>query len=65
LGFHYNEGHAEQGLTALAGIPLWLHAFRSLDLRRSVERNISVEQRQRGLEEAGYVFMKLSHTALS
>lgn len=55
LGFEYDEGHAEQGLTALAGIPLLLQAFRSLDLPRSVQRNISIKQRQRGLDEAGYI----------
>ncbi len=55
LGFDYDEGHAEQGLTALAGIPVFLQAFRSLDLSRSVERHVSVKQRQRGLDEASYV----------
>ena len=55
LGFDYDEGHADQRLTALAGIPLLLQAFRSLDLPRSVERNISIKQRQRGLDEASYV----------
>jgi hypothetical protein len=55
LGFDYDEGHGEQGLTALAGIPLLVQAFRSLDLPRSVQRNVSVKQRQRGLDEAGYV----------
>jgi len=55
LGFDYDEGHLEQGLTALAGIPLLLQAFRSLDLPRSVQRNVSMKQRQRGLDEAGYV----------
>lgn len=55
LGFDYEEGHAEQGLTALAGIPVFLQAFRSLDLPRSVGRNVTVKQRQRGLDEASYV----------
>ena len=36
LGFDYDEGHGEQGLTALAVIPVLLQAFRSLDLPRSV-----------------------------
>ncbi len=64
LGFEYEEGHAEQGLTALAGIPLLLQAFRSLDLPRSVQRNVSMKQRQRGLDEAGYVesFLVLNAT---
>jgi hypothetical protein len=55
LGFDYDEGHVQQGLTSLAGIPLLLQAFRSLDLPRSVQRNVSMKQRQRGLDEAGYV----------
>ena len=55
LGFDYDEGHGEQGLTALAGMPVLLQAFRSLDLPRSVRRNVSLKQRQRGLDEAGYV----------
>src|ERR1700719_3675998 len=55
LGIDYEEGHGEQGLTALAGIPVLLQAFRSLDLPRSVGRHVSVKQRQRGLDEASYV----------
>lgn len=55
LGFDYDEGHNEQKLTAWAGIPLLLQAFRSLDLPRSVERNVRIKQRQRGLDEASYV----------
>ena len=55
LGFEYDEGHADQTLTALAGMPVLLQAFRSLDLRRSVKRNLVLKQRQRGLDEAGYV----------
>src|SRR5258708_15187535 len=55
LGFDYDEGHAEQGLTGLAGIPVLVQAFRSLDLPRSVARNVALKQRQRGLDEASYV----------
>src|SRR6202521_5384280 len=55
LGFDYDEGHREQNLTALAGMPLLLQAFRSLDLARSVERHVRLKQRQRGLDEASYV----------
>jgi hypothetical protein len=47
LGFDYDEGHSEQNLIALAGIPLLVHAFRSLD-PRSVGRHVCVRQRQRG-----------------
>jgi len=42
-------------LTALAGIPVLLQAFRSLDLPRSVARHLSIKQRQRGLDEASYI----------
>ena len=55
MGFEYDEGHSEQNLTALAGIPLLVQAFRSLDLPRSVGRHVCVKQRQRGLDEASYV----------
>ncbi|MEO8052860.1 MAG: hypothetical protein ABI833_20815 [Acidobacteriota bacterium] len=55
LGFDYDEGHGEQGLTALAGVPVLLQAFRSLDLPRSVARHVSIKQRHRGLDEAGYM----------
>src|ERR1700675_5168324 len=55
LGFDYEDGHGEQGLTGLAGIPVLLQAFRSLDLPRSVARNVALKQRQRGLDEASYV----------
>jgi len=51
LGFDYDGGHAEQVVTALAGIP---QAFRSVDLS-SVGRHVSVKQHQRGLDEASYV----------
>jgi hypothetical protein len=55
LGFAYDEGHAEQGITALAGIPLLVQAFRSLGLPASVKRNVAIKQRQRGFDEATYV----------
>ena len=32
LGFEYDEGHTDQSITALAGIPLLVQAFRSLGL---------------------------------
>jgi hypothetical protein len=55
LGFEYDEGHASQNITALAGIPLLIQAFRSLGLPASVKRHVSIKQRQRGLDEASYV----------
>jgi len=55
LGFSYDEGHAEQGITAMAGIPLLVQAFRSLGLPASVKRNVTIKQRDRGLDEATYL----------
>lgn len=55
LGFDYQEGQSEQNLTAWAGIPILLQAFRSLDLPGSVQRHLAIKQRQRGLDEASYV----------
>lgn len=55
LGFEYDEGHKDQRITALAGIPLLVQAFRSLGLPGSVKRNVSVKQRERGYDEATYV----------
>ena len=55
LGFDYDEGHQEQSITALAGIPVLVQAFRSLGLPGSVKRNVSVQQRERGYDEASYV----------
>jgi hypothetical protein len=55
LGFDYDEGHKEQSLTALVGIPLLVQAFRSLGLPASVKRNVSVKQRERGYDEATFV----------
>jgi hypothetical protein len=55
IAFEYDEGHADQALNAWAGIPVVLQAFRSLDLPRSVQRHVSIKQRQRGLDEASYV----------
>src|ERR1700726_1290828 len=55
LGFEYDEGHKDQSITALAGIPVLIQAFRSLGLPASVKRNVSVKQRERGYDEATYV----------
>jgi hypothetical protein len=38
LGLEYEEGHSEQSVTALVGIPLLVQASRSLGLPSSVQR---------------------------
>jgi hypothetical protein len=55
LGFSDEEGHADQAITGMAGIPLLVQAFRSLGLAASVLRKVSIKQRQRGFDEASYV----------
>jgi hypothetical protein len=52
LHFHL-EG--EENLTALGGMPLLLQASRSLGAGRSVAAHVHLKQRQRGLDEAGYI----------
>jgi hypothetical protein len=42
-------------VTAYAGIPLFLQAARSLDVPGRVKQHLQLKQRQRGLDEAGYV----------
>lgn len=55
LGFEYDEGHKDQSITALAGMPVLIQAFRSLGLPASVKRNVSLKPRERGYDEATYV----------
>jgi len=45
----------EECVTAYAGIPLFLQAARSLDVPGRVKQHLQIKQRQRGLDEAGYV----------
>jgi len=54
LEFDYEEGYAEENITARAGIPLVVETFRVLGLAESVKANLLIKQRQRGLDEAGY-----------
>ena len=46
---------AEECLTALGGIPLFVRTARSLDVPGSVKRNLAVKQRDRGFDEATYI----------
>lgn len=55
LPFVYDFEQEEDNLTALGGIPLLVQAFRSLKGPESVNRNVGIKQRQRGLDEATYV----------
>jgi hypothetical protein len=53
--FQLDPEPLEECVTAYAGIPLLVQAMRSLDVPGSVKRHVQVKQRQRGLDEAGYV----------
>lgn len=44
-----------EAVTAMAGVPLVVQAFRSLDLPGSVRQHLQVKERQRGYDEATYV----------
>lgn len=55
LPFAYDFQQEEENLTALAGVPLLVQAFRSLEGPESVKRNVTIKQRQRGFAEATYV----------
>ena len=45
----------EETLTSFGGWPLFLRTARSLGLAASVQRNLELKQRRRGLDEASYV----------
>jgi hypothetical protein len=53
--FELDPEPLEEGVTAYAGIPLFVRAMRSLDVPGSVGRHLQVKQRQRGFDEASYV----------
>ena len=53
--FQIDPEPLEECVTAYAGIPLFLQAARSLDLPRLVKQRLQIKQRDRGLNEAGYV----------
>lgn len=55
LGFEYEEGARQENVTAMAGIPVLVQAFRSLGLPASVKRHVTIKQRERGYDEATYV----------
>jgi len=53
--FQLDPEPLEECVTAYAGIPLFLQAARSLDVPSRVKQHLQLKQRQRGLDEAGYV----------
>jgi len=53
--FQLDPEPLEECVTAYAGIPLFVQAMRSLDVPGRVKQHVQVKQRQRGLDEAGYV----------
>src|ERR1035437_7897444 len=55
LLFQLDPEPLEECVTAYAGIPLFLQAARSLDVPGRVKQHLELKQRQRGLDEAGYV----------
>jgi hypothetical protein len=53
--FQLDPEPLEECVTAYAGIPLFLQAARSLDVPGLVKQHLQIKQRDRGLNEAGYV----------
>lgn len=53
--FQLDPEPLEESVTAYAGIPLFLQAARSLDVPGRVKQHLQLKQRQRGLDEGGYV----------
>jgi hypothetical protein len=62
--FDIDETPLEETLTGFGGLPLFLRAARSLGMPASVQRNLPLKQRRRGLEEAAYVESFLALNAL-
>ena len=55
LLFQLDPEPLEECVTAYGGVPLFLQAVRSLDVPGRVKQHLQLKQRQRGLDEAGYV----------
>ena len=53
--FQLDPEPLEECVTSYAGIPLFLQTARSLDMPGRVKQRLQIKQRQRGLDEAGYV----------
>ena len=50
--FEIDPEPLEERLTGFGGVPLFVRAVRSLDVPRSIQQNLHIKQRQRGLDEA-------------
>lgn len=53
--FEIDETPLEETLTSFGGLPLFLRAARSLGASASVQRNLQLKKRNKGLDEAAYV----------
>jgi hypothetical protein len=53
--FEIDAEPLEECVTAMGGMPLFVRAIRSLDVPGSVQRNLHLNQRQRGFDEATYI----------
>jgi hypothetical protein len=51
----YEAEPIKEKLTALGGLPLLVQTYRALGLASSVNRNVSIKQRDRGFDEATYL----------
>lgn len=55
LLFEIDPEPLPEAVTAMAGVPLVVQAFRSLELPGSVRQHVHIKERQRGYDEATYV----------
>ena len=53
--FEIDPQPLEESITALGGVPLLVRVMRSLGVPGSVQRNITLKERDRGYDEATYV----------
>src|SRR5919109_4101032 len=55
LLFEIDPEPLSEAVTAMAGVPLVVQAFRSLGLAESVKQHVNIKQRQRGYDEPTFV----------
>ncbi len=63
--FAIDQTPLEETLTSFGGLPLFVRAARSLGVAASVQRNLPLKQRRRGLDEASYIESFLVLNALA